>query len=248
MKAVGAIWQRQIIRYWRSKSRIIGSLGQPLLFLLALGFGLSPVFKKAGGGNYFDFLSPGVVAQAIIFMAVFSGVELIWDRQFGFLKETLVAPISRLEIILGKTLGGATVATLQGIIVLILTILFGFRPVNWFYLPLAVAVMFLTALLYTALGTAIASTMEEYHGFQLIMHFLVMPTFFLSGALFPLNNTPSAIKRISQFNPLTYGVDALRQLLVGRGVFTLTIDILVLIVVSSFFLLLATKLFERIQT
>jgi len=247
MKIVGAIWQRQLIRYWRSKSRIIGSIGQPLLFLLALGFGLNPVFKKAGMGNYFDFLSSGVIAQPILFMAIFSGVELIWDRQFGFLKETLVAPVSRLKIILGKTLGGATIATLQGIIVLVLTFMLGFRPVNWLLLPIALVVMFLIALLYTALGTAIASTMDDFHGFQLIMNFLVMPTFFLSGALFPLDSAPRAIKIISLFNPLSYGVDALRQLLTGVAVFNFATDIFVLIVLSFFLLFFAAKLFERIQ-
>ena len=247
MKVVAAIWQRQLIRYWRSKPRIIGSIGQPLLFLLALGFGLNPIFKKAGVGNYFDFLAPGVTAQPILFMAIFSGVELIWDRQFGFLKETLVAPVSRLKIILGKTLGGATIATFQGIIVLILTLIIGFRPASWPILPAAVGIMFLIALLYTALGTAIASTMNDFHGFQLIMNFLVMPTFFLSGALFPLNSAPPAIKIISQFNPLTYGVDGLRQILVGKGAFALGFDVFILVTISFFLLLLAVWLFEKIQ-
>jgi len=247
MKAIKAIWQRQLIRYWRSKSRIVGSIGQPLLFLLALGFGLNPVFKKAGMGNYLAFLSPGVIAQPILFMAIFSGVELIWDRQFGFLKETLVAPVSRLKIILGRTLGGATIATLQGIIVLVLTFMIGFRPVNWLFLPLVLGVMFLIALLYTALGTAIAATMEDFHGFQLIMNFLVMPTFFLSGALFPLDSAPGAIRIISLFNPLTYGVDILRKLLTGVAIFNPVTDIFVLIALSFFLLFLAIKLFERIQ-
>ena len=174
-------------------------------------------------------------------------MELIWDRQFGFLKETLVAPVSRLKIILGKTLGGATIATLQGIIVLVLTFMLGFRPVNWLLLPIALVVMFLIALLYTALGTAIASTMDDFHGFQLIMNFLVMPTFFLSGALFPLDSAPRAIKIISLFNPLSYGVDALRQLLTGVAVFNFATDIFVLIVLSFFLLFFAAKLFERIQ-
>jgi len=180
-------------------------------------------------------------------MAIFSGVELIWDRQVGFLKETLVAPVSRLKIILGKTLGGATIATFQGIIVLILTLIIGFRPASWPILPAAVGIMFLIALLYTALGTAIASTMNDFHGFQLIMNFLVMPTFFLSGALFPLNSAPPAIKIISQFNPLTYGVDGLRQILVGKGAFALGFDVFILVTISFFLLLLAVWLFEKIQ-
>ncbi len=247
METIRIIWYRQLIRYWRSKPRIIGSIGQPLLFLLALGFGLNPVFQKAKIGNYFDFLVPGVVSQAILFMAVFSGIELIWDRQFGFLKETLVAPVSRLEIVLGRTLGGATIATMQGIIVLLISILFGFRPTNWLIASLSIGVMFMVALLYTALGTAIASTMEDFHGFQLIMNFLVMPTFFLSGALFPLSHTVKLIKIIAFLNPLTYGVDALRFLLAGKSFFSLSFDVLILGLISLIFLLIGAKLFERIQ-
>ena len=247
MTAVGIMWQRQIKRYWRSKSRIIGSLGQPLLFLLTLGLGLSPVFKEAGAGSYFDFLVPGVIGQAVLFMAIFSGVELIWDRQFGFLKETLAAPVSRLEIVLGRTLGGATIATIQGIIVFFLALLVGFRYQNWLNLFPVIAVMFLIALLFTALGTAIASLMEDFHGFQLIMNFLAMPLFFLSGALFPLKTAPLMIKTIVKFNPLSYGIDALRGLLTGLFQFSLFTDVLVLLIVSMFFLLVSSWLFKKIQ-
>lgn len=241
------MWLRQIKRYWRSKSRIIGSIGQPLLFLVALGFGLGPVFEKAGGGNYVNFLTPGVINQAILFMAVFSGIELIWDRQFGFLKATLVAPVSRLEIVLGRVIGGATIATFQGFIVLLLTLLVGFRPQSLTTLPLAACLMFLTALLYSALGTAIASLMKDFHGFQLIMNFLVMPTFFLSGAIFPLNNVPRLIQAISYINPLTYGVDGLRQVLVGVTHFGLTTDILVLSIVGIILLSIGSYLFSKIE-
>ena len=241
------MWLRQIKRYWRSKSRIIGSIGQPLLFLVALGFGLGPVFEKAGGGNYINFLTPGVISQAILFMAVFSGIELIWDRQFGFLKATLVAPVSRFEVVLGRVLGGATVATFQGLIVLLLALLVGFKPQSFTIIPLAVCLMFLIALLFSALGTAIASLMKDFHGFQLIMNFLVMPTFFLSGAIFPLNNVPRLIQVVSYINPLTYGVDGLRQVLTGTVHFGLTIDILVLSIVGVILLLIGSYLFSRIE-
>jgi len=241
------MWLRQIKRYWRSKSRIIGSIGQPLLFLVALGFGLGPVFKKAGGGNYINFLTPGVISQAILFMAVFSGIELIWDRQFGFLKATLVAPVSRLEVVLGRVLGGATVATFQGLIVLLLASLVGFKPQSLTTIPLAVCLMFLIALLFSALGTAIASLMKDFHGFQLIMNFLVMPTFFLSGAIFPLNNVPRLIQVVSYINPLTYGVDGLRQVLTGTVHFGLTTDVSVLGIVGIILLLIGSYLFSRIE-
>ena len=241
------MWLRQIKRYWRSKSRIIGSIGQPLLFLVALGFGLGPMFEKAGGGNYINFLTPGVISQAILFMAVFSGIELIWDRQFGFLKATLVAPVSRLEIVLGRVIGGATIAAFQGLLVLFLTLLVGFRPQDLITFPLAIFLMFLIALLYSALGTAIASLMKDFHGFQLIMNFLVAPTFFLSGAIFPLNNAPRLIQTISYINPLTYGVDGLRQVLAGITYFGLTIDILVLSIVGTVLLIIGSYLFSKIE-
>src|SRR6266404_3689895 len=151
MSTVYILWLRQLKRYLRSKSRIIGSLGQPALFLFALGFGFGPIFQRAGGGDYINFLAPGVIAQGILFTAIFSGIELIWDRQFGFLKETLVAPVSRLNIMIGRTLGGATVATLQGLLVFFLAMLFGFRPYSWVLLPVAVLVMLLVALLFTIL-------------------------------------------------------------------------------------------------
>lgn len=245
--AIYIMWLRQIKRYWRSKSRIIGSIGQPLLFLVALGFGLGPVFERAGGGNYLKFLAPGVMGQAILFMAVFNGVELIWDRQFGFLKETLVAPVSRLEIVLGRVLGGATIATFQGIIVFGLTLFLGFRPQNFFFLPLAFGLMFLVALFYTTLGTAIASLMKDFHGFQLIMNFLVMPTFFLSGALFPLESAPQILISISKINPLTYGVDGLREVLAGTVHLGIKTDVLVLGFLSFFLLSVSSYLFSKIE-
>lgn len=171
MSTVYILWLRQIKRYLRSRSRIVGSLGQPILFLVALGFGFGPVFQKAGQGNYIQFLAPGIIAMSILFTAIFSGIEIIWDKQFGFLKETLVAPVSRFEIMLGRTLGGATVATLQGLIVLAISLLIGFRPLGLTNIFLAILIMILIALLFTAFGTAIASILDDMQGFQLIMNF-----------------------------------------------------------------------------
>ena len=166
MTTIYILWLRQLKRYSRSKARIIGSLGQPLLFLVALGFGMGPIYQKARGGNYIDFLAPGIIAMGIIFTGTFSGIEIIWDRQFGFLKETLVAPTSRINIMLGRTLGGATIATCQGLIILGISFITGFRPHYSFITPLSLIFIFLIALLFTALGTAIASLMEDFHGFQ----------------------------------------------------------------------------------
>jgi ABC-2 type transport system permease protein len=247
MRAIYVLWIRQLKRFSRSKAQTLGSLGQPVLFLVALGFGFGPIFKRAGGGNYIDFLAPGIIAQGILFTAVFSGIQMIWDRQFGFLKETLVAPVSRFEIMLGRTLGGATIALMQGVIIFFLSLLLGFRPYSWSMVPFAFIVMALIALLFTALGTAIASTMEDFHGFQLIMNFLIMPLFFLSGALFPINGLPPFIDVISHLNPLTYGVDALRGTLINASHFGLGIDIIVLGVLSIIILSIGSYLFSKIQ-
>lgn len=225
---------------------MIGSLGQPLLFLVALGFGFGPVFARAGQGNYIEFLAPGIIAMGIIFTALFSGIEIIWDRQFGFLKETLVAPVTRLEIMIGRTLGGATVAIFQGILVILLSIIVGFRPQDIRLLPLAFVFMILTAIFFTGLGTAIASLLEDMQGFQLIMNFLIMPFFFLSGALFPLTNT-GALATIATFDPLSYGVDGLRGTLSNGFHFGLTTDLLVLSVATAVVVGIGSYLFSKIQ-
>jgi ABC-2 type transport system permease protein len=240
------LWLRQLKRYFRSKSRIVGSLGQPILFLVALGFGLSSTFAAAGGGNYIQFLSPGIIAMSILFTAIFSGIEIIWDRQFGFLKETLVAPVSRFSIMLGRTLGGATVASFQGILVMVLATIVGFRFGLAPILP-ALVFMILIALTFTALGTAIASLLEDMQGFQLIMNFVVMPVFFLSGALFPLDNAPAALQWIAVFNPLAYGVDGLRHIFLGVSHFGVWTDFSVLLVISLVFISIGAWLFSKIK-
>jgi len=247
MDTIYILWLRQLKRYFRSRSRLIGSLGQPILFLIALGFGFGPIYQKAGGGSYIQFLAPGIIAMSIIFTAIFSGIEIIWDRKFGFLKETLVAPVPRLEIMIGRTLGGATVATIQGLIVFCLAMIVGFRPVSLILLMPAFLFVFFIALLFTALGTAIASVLEDMQGFQLIMNFLVMPLFFLSGALFPLSSLPAGIKIISYLDPLSYGVDGLRGTLVNGTHFGLGVDFLILGILTLLLLALGSFLFSRIE-
>ena len=247
MATIYILWLRQLKRYFRSRARMVGSLGQPLLFLVALGFGLGPIYQKAGGGNYMNFLAPGIIAMSVLFTAMFNGVEVIWDKQFGFLKETLVAPVSRIEIMVGRTLGGATVATLQGVIVFFLSLIIGFRPVSFAYLPLALLFAIIVALFFTALGTAIASLLDDMQGFQLIMNFLVMPIFFLSGALFPLDGLPSYITDIARIDPLSYGVDGLRGALLGVYHFGLSLDLLLLGCITVILLAIGSYLFSKIQ-
>lgn len=247
MTTIYILWLRQIKRYFRSRARMIGSLGQPLLFLLALGFGFGPIYAKAGGGNYLEFLGPGIIAMAIIFTAIFSGIEIIWDRQFGFLKETLVAPVSRINIMIGRTLGGATVAMFQGLVVFFIASLAGFRPHITLLFPLALVFMLLIALVFTALGTAIAARMEDMQAFPLIMNFLVMPLFFLSGSIFPLTGLPKDVFFATRLNPLAYGVDGLRGILSGVSSFGIMTDLAVLSVFAVFFLWIGSYLFSKIQ-
>ena len=245
MKTIYILWLRQLKRYFRSKSRMFGSLAQPLLFLFSLSFGFGPVFSKAGEGNYLQFLVPGIIGMSIIFTSIFSGMEIIWDRQFGFLKETLVAPVSRFNIMIGRTMGGATVAVMQGTLVLFLSLFVGFRPFSLFLVPVAILVMFLSALLFTAMGTMIASKLDDMQGFQLIVNFLVMPLFFLSGAIFPL--TGGVLGTIARFDPLSYSIDSLRSLLSNINNFGLAFDILVLSIVTFIFLGLGSYFFSKIQ-
>jgi len=247
MSAIYILWLRQLKRYGRSRPRIIASLGQPLLFLLALGFGFGPIFQRAGQGNYIQFLAPGVISMTILFTAIFSGIELIWDRQFGFLKETLVAPVPRILIMIGRTLGGATVAMIQGVIVVAICLAAGFRVTNWPAVPIAVLFMALVAIMFTALGTAIASVLSDFQGFQLVMNFLVMPIFFLSGALFPLTNLPKLLALVTRVDPLSYGVDGLRNSLIGAVQFGIPLDLTVLCVVAALLLSTGSYLFSRIQ-
>jgi len=241
------LWLRQIKRYFRSRSRIVGSLGQPLLFLLALGFGFGPIFRRAGQGNYIQFLAPGVMAMTVLFSGIFNGIELIWDRQFGFLKETLVAPVPRVTIMIGRTLGGATTSVMQGLIVAVACLIVGFRPNGAMAIAGGLVFMVLIAVMFTALGTAIASVLSDFQGFQMIMNFLVMPIFFLSGALFPLTGLPRALDLIARIDPLSYGVDGLRSSMTGLSHFGLPTDFAVLSSLTVALLLVGSRLFSRIQ-
>jgi len=247
MNAIYILWLREVKKYSRSRVQIIASLGQPLLYLLVLGFGLGPVFQKAGGGSYLQFMAPGIVGMAVLFTSVFSGIALLWDRQFGFLKETLVAPVPRINVMIGRTLGGATVAMLQGTLIVVVCLIAGFRPVSLIGIPLGFAFMALIAIVFAALGTSIGSSLQDMQGFQLIMNFLVLPIFFLSGALFPLNNLPKALGFVTKLDPLSYGVDGLRAALIGTSHFGAIVDAVVLAVVAVGLLCLGAWRFSKIE-
>ena len=247
MTAIYILWLREVKRYLRSRPQIIASLAQPLLYLLVLGFGLNSVFQQSGQGSYLQFMAPGVIGMGVLFTSVFSGIGLLWDRQFGFLKETLVAPVPRLHIMVGRTLGGATIAMIQGLLVLIVCMVAGFRPAGVLGVALALVFMAMTAIVFAALGTAIGASLRDMQGFQFIMNFLVMPIFFLSGALFPLGDLPVALTIATRIDPLAYGVDGIRGALIGMSQFGFVTDGAVLVVVASVFLVLGAWSFSRIQ-
>jgi len=218
MDIVYTIWLRSMKRYVRSKSRIVGSIAMPLFLLVFLGFGLNSVVSTTSlGQQYVMFLVPGMVAMSVLFTSVFSGIQIIWDKQFGFLKETLIAPVTRLEIMFGQTVGGATTVVIQGIILMVLAVLMGLRiesPAGFF---VALGFMILVGIAFTAFGIAIASRMEDMTGFQLIMNFVVFPLFGLSGALFPISSLPAWLEPVTLIDPLTYGVEGIRYGLTGTS-------------------------------
>ncbi len=247
MNAIYVLWLRQLKRYIRSRGRIISSVAQPVLFLVALGFGFGPIYAKAGGGNYIEFLSPGIISMSILFTAMIAGIEIIWDKQFGFLKETLVAPVSRFSIMIGRTLGGATVAMMQGVIIFIITLFVGFRPESLLMLPVAFLFMFIISFLFTALGTAIASRMEDMQSFPLIMQLLIMPLFFLSGSLFPISQMPKTLEIIARVNPLSYGVDGVRWSLTGSAFFSPSLDLITLFLITVIIVFVGARLFSKME-
>ncbi len=219
LHAAYAIWLRELVRFLSERSRIIGSFGQPLIYLVVMGTGLGATFRSAavpGGFSYVAFMYPGILGMIVLFTSLFSAISVIWDREFGFLKEILVAPVSRGSIVLGKVLGGATVATLQGIVLLILAPLVGL-PLDLLQTLGVILAMVLVASSLTSLGLAIASQMSSMEGFQVVMNFLVIPMWLLSGAFFPLRGLPAWMAVLTRLDPLTYGVDALRGMVYARS-------------------------------
>ncbi|MDA8349212.1 MAG: ABC transporter permease [Pseudomonadota bacterium] len=247
MGAIYVLWLRELKRYFRSKAQLAASLGQPLLYLLALGYGLSPVFRRSGEGSYLEFIAPGVIAMTVLFSSLFSGIQLIWDRQFGFLKETLVAPVPRLQIMIGRTCGAATTSMIQGLLVAVVSVIAGFRPVGGPGIALGLLFLALIAIVFTAVGTTVGSTLKDMQGFQMIMNFLVLPIFFLSGALYPLTHLPAFLTALTTIDPLTYGVDGLRGALIGRMHFSVPIDLIVMAVLAMAVTALGAWRFSRIE-
>jgi ABC-2 type transport system permease protein len=228
MRVIHILWLRQIKRYFRSKSRILGAIGQPLLFLLALGYGLGSVYKRAGQGDYIQFLVPGIMAQTVLFSSMFYGAMIIFDRQFGFLKETMVAPVSRIKIMLGGALGAATTSVMQGVLVLVIATALGFRPYSWPMVIVAVGLLSVLSLAIATLSSGIGSMVDDMQGFQAINQLLIFPLYFLSGALYPLTHVPTWLRIVAEVNPISYSVDSLRWALLGQSRFGIGKDLIAL--------------------
>jgi len=227
---------------------MVGSLGMPLFFLLILGFGLNSVVNIPGfEKGYIEFLIPGIIAMTVLFTSIFSGINIIMDKEFGFLKETLVAPVSRIEIMFGRTIGGATTAFIQGSIILILSLFMGLNITSIYGFLIALMFMLLIGLCFTALGIAIATKMEDTHGFQMIMNFFVFPVFGLSGAIFPIATLPSWLQLITMIDPLTYGVEGIRYGLSGVSYINPLLSVVVLGGFTGIVVMLGAHLFEKIK-
>jgi len=244
-QAIYIMWLRQMKRFIRSKSRLVSSIVQPLFFLFILGSGFR-VATFAGVDDYLSFLAPGIIAMAILFSSMFTGISVLWDKQFGFLQEVLVAPVSRFSIIIGRTLGGGTVALIQGFIILLIALGLGVKISGVFGLLLTFVFMILIAFTAVGFGLVLASKMEDFQGFQLIMNLLIMPLLFLSSAFFPVTANPT-MKTISSFNPLFYMVDGLRgSLIIGTAtVNPPLLDLLVVLVVCIIMMGLGSYFFSK---
>jgi ABC-2 type transport system permease protein len=214
LKTVYTIWLRETKTFAREKIRFVGLIGQPLLYLAVLGQGIdSSVTLNANGGiNYLTFMYPGIIGMSILFTSIFSAMSIIWDREFGFLKEVLVAPVPRWAVALGKTLGGATIAIVQSTILILMAPIIGIRLSAAMIIELWF-LAFLIGVALTSLGIAIAARMVSMQGFNMVINFLVMPLYFLSGAMFPLSTAPSWMKALMVVDPMTYCVDGLRNII-----------------------------------
>jgi len=247
LQAIYVMWLRQMKRFIRAKSRIIASIVQPLFFLIILGSGFRMASFEGISGDYIHFLAPGIITMAIMFSSMFTGVSVLWDKQFGFLQEVLVAPIKRISIILGRTFGGATTALMQGFIILVIAIILGINIPDIFGFILLFIMMILTSFTAVGFGLILASKMNDFQGFQVIMNLIIMPLFFLSSAFFPISDSlPGWLKMISYGNPLFYMVDGMRGSLTGvNNIFPPLVDILIVFSICLVMMGLGSYFFSK---
>jgi ABC-2 type transport system permease protein len=250
LRPIYVICMREFIKFFREKSRLLGTLARPVLWLFVVGNGMGALIKPHEGFNYLQFIFPGMIGMTILFSSIFSSISIVWDREFGFMKEMLVAPISRLSIVIGKTVSGTLISTAQAVIILVLIPFLGMRITVMQFVSV-VAVSLLVSFCITSIGILIAARLTSFDGFNIIMNFLVMPMLFLSGAMYPVTSMPEALRGLTMLNPLTYGVDAFKHVLLKGGVpplgpeFPLALDLAVAAGVSAVMLTLAAFSFRK---
>jgi ABC-2 type transport system permease protein len=249
-RPVYVICLREFKKFFREKSRLLGTLARPVLWLFVVGNGMGSLIKPRAGFSYLQFIFPGMIGMTILFSSIFSSISIVWDREFGFMKEMLVAPITRLSIVIGKAISGTLISVAQAVIILVLIPFLGIH-ITFMQFIEVVAVALLVSFCITSLGILIAVRLTSFDGFNIIMNFLVMPMLFLSGAMYPVTAMPSALRHLTLVNPLTYGIDAFKHVLLRNGTpplgpeFSLVLDLLIVIVVSVIMLTLAALSFRR---
>jgi ABC-2 type transport system permease protein len=246
MSAIYVLWLREMKRFWRSKSRVLSSLVMPLLFLAFLGTGFKGASIPGAGQNYVDFLSPGILGMLVLFSSTFAGVTVIMDKEFGFLKEVMVAPVSRTSIALGRIAGGTTTTIIQTFIVLVLSSFLGFQ-FNLLGIPMTILAIFLSSAVFISIGLIFASLMEQVEGFNIIVNFFIFPMFFISGAITPITSFPEPLRFISYLSPLTYGIDLMRAALTGNSLLPVFISLPIISVFAVVFVLMSAYIFDKTE-
>lgn len=248
--AVYVLWIREMKRFIRAKSRVIGALAFPLFFLafLGLGFRRMTVPGASGEVDYIRFLVPGIIGMSLLFSSTFGGLSVLWDREFGFLKEIMVAPVNRVSIVIGRLAGGMTTALIQAMMILGVSFLMGFKISTVLSFLVAIVFMIFITVTFIGLGLIFASKMKDIQGFSIIMNFVIFPLFFLSGALYPIENFPFWLRYLSHADPLTYGVDGLRGVLIGTSSYSPVFNLVILLGFSSMMIVLGAYFFEKSES
>ncbi len=249
-RPIYVICLREFKKFFREKSRLLGTLARPVLWLFVVGNGMSALIKPQAGFSYLQFIFPGMIGMTILFASIFSSISIVWDREFGFMKEMLVAPISRLSIVIGKAVSGTAISVAQAVIILVFIPFLGIR-LTAAQIVEVTAIAILVSFCITSIGILIAARLSSFDGFNIIMNFLVMPMFFLSGAMYPVSSMPPALRQLTHINPLTYGIDAFKHVLLRNATpplgpeFPLALDIVIVAAVSMVMLTLAALSFRR---
>jgi ABC-2 type transport system permease protein len=250
IRPIYVICIREFIKFFREKSRLLGTLARPVLWLFVVGNGMGSLIRPQAGFSYLQFIFPGMIGMTILFSSIFSSISIVWDREFGFMKEMLVAPISRLSIVVGKAISGTFISVAQAVIILVLIPFLGIHLTLMQFVEI-VAVAVLVSFCITSMGILIAARLTSFDGFNIIMNFLVMPMLFLSGAMYPVTAMPAALRQLTMLNPLTYGIDAFKHVLLRNGIpplgpeFPLSLDLAVVAAVSAVMITLAALSFRR---